>query len=275
MCAENQSTDWFSSISRTLKWNERQRQKSFVVVEEGRESSSPSKDQSGRSDERKGRAKTESFSLRGNDDDSDEDDEDDQDGGDEEDEDEDEAEHFDIDDTSTTVTRSNSPNHSTPGTPGEHTHARRRLSKGTGNGNGSRRTSGGGSILSNGMPRLTALTQADSSNTKSSSLLNSPDRFGIQGPPLPPKAISERHMLSADFRLDDGPITQQSTSARPRRRDVPATPSSALAQELNRSTQSARTKTSSRNLRESHDSGGTALVVYGDDESDSDSTTGA
>ena len=34
MCAESQSRDWFHSISRTLKWNERERQKSFVVVEE-------------------------------------------------------------------------------------------------------------------------------------------------------------------------------------------------------------------------------------------------
>lgn len=34
VCADNQSTDWFNSISRTLKWNERERQKSFVVVEE-------------------------------------------------------------------------------------------------------------------------------------------------------------------------------------------------------------------------------------------------
>ena len=35
VCADNQSTDWFNAISRTLKWNERERQKSFVVVEEG------------------------------------------------------------------------------------------------------------------------------------------------------------------------------------------------------------------------------------------------
>lgn len=34
VCADKQSTDWFHAISRTLKWNERQRQKSFVVVEE-------------------------------------------------------------------------------------------------------------------------------------------------------------------------------------------------------------------------------------------------
>ncbi|KAI0785531.1 hypothetical protein C8Q75DRAFT_775300 [Abortiporus biennis] len=35
VCAETQSVDWFHSITRTLKWNERERQKSFVVVEEG------------------------------------------------------------------------------------------------------------------------------------------------------------------------------------------------------------------------------------------------
>ena len=40
VCADKQSTDWFHSISRTLKWNERQRQKSFVVVEEGPEKTS-------------------------------------------------------------------------------------------------------------------------------------------------------------------------------------------------------------------------------------------
>ncbi|TXT10868.1 hypothetical protein VHUM_02373 [Vanrija humicola] len=34
VCADKQSTDWFRSISRTLKWNEREKQKSFVVVEE-------------------------------------------------------------------------------------------------------------------------------------------------------------------------------------------------------------------------------------------------
>ncbi|WVN90838.1 uncharacterized protein L203_106081 [Cryptococcus depauperatus CBS 7841] len=37
VCADKASTDWFSSISRTLRWNEREKQKSFVVVEEMRE----------------------------------------------------------------------------------------------------------------------------------------------------------------------------------------------------------------------------------------------
>jgi NAD+ kinase len=37
VCADKASTDWFSSISRTLRWNEREKQKSFVVVEEDHE----------------------------------------------------------------------------------------------------------------------------------------------------------------------------------------------------------------------------------------------
>lgn len=36
VCAEERSVDWFQSISRTLRWNEREKQKSFVVVEEER-----------------------------------------------------------------------------------------------------------------------------------------------------------------------------------------------------------------------------------------------
>ncbi|CAI2163498.1 2939_t:CDS:2 [Funneliformis geosporum] len=34
VCLESQSRDWFNSISRCLRWNERERQKTFVVVEE-------------------------------------------------------------------------------------------------------------------------------------------------------------------------------------------------------------------------------------------------
>lgn len=37
VCADKASTDWFNSISRTLRWNEREKQKSFVVVEEENE----------------------------------------------------------------------------------------------------------------------------------------------------------------------------------------------------------------------------------------------
>ncbi|GAA6028151.1 hypothetical protein JCM8097_006885 [Rhodosporidiobolus ruineniae] len=45
VCADKQSTDWFHSIARTLKWNERQRQKSFVMVEEGRKKPRANHDQ--------------------------------------------------------------------------------------------------------------------------------------------------------------------------------------------------------------------------------------
>ena len=34
VCANKQSTDWFSAISRTLNWNQREKQKSFVMLEE-------------------------------------------------------------------------------------------------------------------------------------------------------------------------------------------------------------------------------------------------
>ncbi|TFK75327.1 ATP-NAD kinase [Pluteus cervinus] len=47
VCADKQSTDWFHSISRTLKWNERERQKSFVVVEEGPEKKTKKQDGEG------------------------------------------------------------------------------------------------------------------------------------------------------------------------------------------------------------------------------------
>lgn len=86
MCADKQSTDWFHAISRTLKWNERERQKSFVVVEEG-----PAKE------ERKGRQRknhpesTASASKGDNDEEDEVSDEDDS---------EEEEEKFDIDDLS-------------------------------------------------------------------------------------------------------------------------------------------------------------------------------
>ena len=44
VCADKASTDWFNAISRTLRWNEREKQKSFVVVEE--DSEEPVKKQS-------------------------------------------------------------------------------------------------------------------------------------------------------------------------------------------------------------------------------------
>ena len=88
VCADKQSTDWFSAISRTLNWNQRERQKSFLMVEEPakkrasrRRSVTPGNNEASR------RAAVEE-----------------EEPGDEEDEDEDEDEddEFDIDDLSGT-----------------------------------------------------------------------------------------------------------------------------------------------------------------------------
>lgn len=332
VCAENQSTDWFSSISRTLKWNERQRQKSFVVVEEGAEADSSStgdkdKDTSTAASASKMFAK---HSHHGDVDISDEgeDESDDENSDTKQDDDEEDVEKFDIDDTSTTVTRCNSPNPHGDG----HAHVRRRSGQNTPrHANGGSRRSSGPSLLSGSLPRLTSITstlgtkpreahtKVDSSSAVSSnsgSLLNSPDRFGLQGPPLPPKAISERHLLSADFRLDGGRALSSSSkqtswssdrtsasdadagsgsiaqashatkSGRSRSKQAKAmTPSSALCRDKtpqgirDSARQEDASNTSDNRLerfdRSSNSTGGTALVVYGEDESDTDSTTGA
>lgn len=63
VCANKQSTDWFQSVSRTLRWNEREKQKSFVVVEEDQPKRSP-KHQSGTgSDSHPGSPSSESASA--------------------------------------------------------------------------------------------------------------------------------------------------------------------------------------------------------------------
>ncbi|TKY90777.1 hypothetical protein EX895_000775 [Sporisorium graminicola] len=329
VCAENQSTDWFSSISRTLKWNERQRQKSFVVVEEGGDA-----DSGNGGDKGKGASSSASPSkmfakhIRRGEADSSDDDEDDSDEDEDEDKergnDNEDAEKFDIDDTSTAVTRSNSPNLHGDG----HAHVRRRSGQSTPRHvNGGSRRNTGQSLLSSSLPRFTSITNAfgsksseghanaDTSSMVSSnpsSLLNSPDRFGLQGPPLPPKAISERHLLSADFRLDGGRARGEkdqlsSSTSHPRSstgadagsdstprssctpnsgrsrstQSKPMTPSSALTRDktpqgLRDSTrQDDSAKQQERFDRSGGSMGGTALVVYGQDKSDSDSTTGA
>lgn len=334
VCAENQSTDWFSSISRTLKWNERQRQKSFVVVEEGADPDSGNSGDKGK-DNASDASPNKMFAKHGrngeeessSDNDDDESSDENDDGKDKDDEDAD-AEKFDIDDTSTTVTRSNSPNSHGDG------HVRRRSGQSTPrHANGAPRRSSGPSVLSSSLPRLTSIANAfgpksgeghgsghgnagtsSAASSNPGSLLNSPDRFGLQGPPQPPKAISERHLANADFRLDGGRALSSSSvptadptspkgneagsgstpraartteSGRSRSsQNKPMTPSSALARDKTpQGLRSGLAKESERRSTEQNtdrydrssknDTGGTALVVYGEDESDSDSTTGA
>ena len=86
VCADKQSTDWFHAISRTLKWNERERQKSFVVVEEG-----PAKEER-KHRQPKHRPESTASAIKGDDDEEDE-------VSDQGDSDE-EEEKFDIDDLS-------------------------------------------------------------------------------------------------------------------------------------------------------------------------------
>jgi len=119
VCADKQSTDWFHSIARTLKWNERQRQKSFVILEEGRKkprSSSSAPNKAGpapAASDPAPKKKQTSFApdpvqapaaVAEDDEDDDEDDEEDED-----EEGDDTEEEYDIDDVSESTTNASSP----------------------------------------------------------------------------------------------------------------------------------------------------------------------
>ncbi|MCO5604673.1 hypothetical protein L7F22_058843 [Adiantum nelumboides] len=394
VCNENQSKDWFESISRTLKWNERQRQKSFVVVEEGEDDETDRKKDRVKNASKKieamQREKREALDKRPKDDgaaqvqhekqraelglDGDDDDE-----VDEEEDEEEEEETFDIDDTSAAATRASSPMQRASSS------GSRRSSQGQDVGNSRLRTSSSQGALPN-LSRLHPLTstkdqgsekrresqrnESESSTPSSAgtgkfmpyqhgviqpstgrSILDSPDRFGLPGPPNPPRAISERHLATADFRLDDedepsmlpppeqpaknnnpsaegakrmdgaAPLSPSSTSISVAREPLSAaaaavqgaaealkarqvspaehTGSSSTVSPSQTTTTSSRERSSSSRRRPrskslrlkssdnasntvnmngieesatSGSSGGTALVVYGQDESDSDST---
>ncbi|KAG8911952.1 hypothetical protein FRC01_005384, partial [Tulasnella sp. 417] len=103
VCAENQSVDWFKSISRTLKWNERERQKSFVVVEE--DPDAPKKKRKSRrmldaTPSANDRLKVMQASQDGPNVDGDIGQDDEEDEDDDDDEEEEEEEKYDIDDSS-------------------------------------------------------------------------------------------------------------------------------------------------------------------------------
>ncbi|KAG8684346.1 hypothetical protein FRC09_015445 [Ceratobasidium sp. 395] len=87
VCNDKQSTDWFHSISRTFKWNERERQKSFVMVEEDAPSGQT------HSTTANGKAKSSPLAQPSTKQDQDQDDN-------EEDDEEEEEEKYDIDDSS-------------------------------------------------------------------------------------------------------------------------------------------------------------------------------
>lgn len=102
ICADKQSTDWFGAISRTLKWNERERQKSFVMVEED-----PSEEPK---HSRKKRSMSEAPTMVAEEtiEDEEEDEVSDEDcDEDDEEEEEEEEEKYDIDDSSPEAPKSN------------------------------------------------------------------------------------------------------------------------------------------------------------------------
>ncbi|WWC91732.1 uncharacterized protein L201_006679 [Kwoniella dendrophila CBS 6074] len=107
VCADKASTDWFSSISRTLRWNEREKQKSFVVVEEDSEPPADVKSHQGKTNTRQGfkegrkdaEEERAAVNVEGKDRENAKNDDDDDDE-DEDEEDEEEDEEFDIDDKS-------------------------------------------------------------------------------------------------------------------------------------------------------------------------------
>ncbi|OCH90256.1 ATP-NAD kinase [Obba rivulosa] len=107
VCADSQSTDWFNAISRTLKWNERERQKSFVVVEEGPSRKRRSRESSDGDSAKSPEGSPEKSNLVAS--------KGDEEPGDEEDEVSDEEEDkFDIDDISSNespTTKEDSPRH--------------------------------------------------------------------------------------------------------------------------------------------------------------------
>lgn len=101
VCADKQSTDWFHAISRTLKWNERERQKSFVVVEEGPDQPQKKKSRSRKMDATPNAADRVKMTVPdGPNPDGELNKDDEQDEDDDEDEEEEEEEKFDIDDSS-------------------------------------------------------------------------------------------------------------------------------------------------------------------------------
>ena len=274
VCAESQSRDWFHSISRTLKWNERERQKSFVVVEESPTRKSRASDTQGgptpTAREHKGVAKENG---------------DDEEEMDEEDEvSEEEDEKFDIDDLSSTETGSPTSD-PTKLSPQEAEIGAQKVADGDSE---QAQAESAARSLARGNPDLSATSH----NSGLKSGVDTPDRF--VGPPPHPPRVSPRHVqfaslsnssssssIAADAQRGDqgsrddihGPRSAHfSTRVRiPRDRDVEAeslkTPTPVDGPSRHRS--ALRNRTRSRSRDRSHEAPRRAFAVWGQDESDS------
>lgn len=172
VCADNQSIDWFNSISRTLKWNERERQKSFVVVEEG-----PARPKERKSKHQHTGSKLKVEALN----EAEEEDEVSDEGDDDE-------ERFDIDDSS--------PEASLHAPPADETVKLVAMEKAKHLGYPSARDAA--IALSKGTPA--SLRPRSISRTRSG--IDSPDRFA--GPHPHPPTLSPRHVQWAEDKLSGG-----------------------------------------------------------------------
>ena len=185
VCAESQSRDWFHSISRTLKWNERERQKSFVVVEEEPGKSRKRSVEGKVHDNATPTAKRHQDAVKKS--------EDEQDGElDEEDEvSEEEEEKYDIDDLSSTESPSSLSVVSMQLSPEEAKIGQEKLHDGDKAGMQAK-AEDAARRLAKGDPYLSStLTSHPSSGLKSG--IDTPDRFAAGQHPHPPR-VSPRHV---------------------------------------------------------------------------------
>lgn len=169
---EDQPNPWFDSVSRTLNWNQRQKQKSFVMVEENVQSYVQKTDSERHNEQDRPRPESPSdpdFS--------------------ESESDPEITEDFDIDEqsTSTSISRTNTWDKSLSETnPSANTSMQREVFAAV-----------------QPMTSMTASTQPNSDASSTPHDTFTPDRFGSAGPPDAPPPLSRRHLAAVDFRLQD------------------------------------------------------------------------
>lgn len=179
---DEQPSPWFDSVSRTLNWNQRQRQKSFVMVEENipsmghkmRSQRHAHPNQTPRPQQKQKPAASDSSSTH---------------DSSESDSDGEAAEDFDIDEQSTTAgSRSDSwdPIMESSGTPPATESMQREVRAAV-----------------QPMTSITSSQERHEEPTISPDNAITPDRYGSAGPPHAPAPLSRRHLAAVDFRLQD------------------------------------------------------------------------
>ncbi|RPD63735.1 ATP-NAD kinase [Lentinus tigrinus ALCF2SS1-6] len=204
VCAESQSRDWFNSISRTLKWNERERQKSFVVVEESpRKARSQSVERHQDGPTPTSKRHSEAIKAAAHEDDMDEEDE----------VSEEEDEKYDIDDLSSTESPSSSDVNKL--SPREVEVGKEKLAAGDGEKHEQAVAENAARLLAQGNPYLSSMRDV-SPNSGLKSGVDTPDRF--VGPHPHPPRVSPRHV---QFLADSNSSSSSSiaTMADPQRGD--------------------------------------------------------